>query len=84
MQIVIPMLGFGEHFRNAGYTIPKSLIEVEGKPMIGHVIEMFPGESDFIFICSENHLANIKYRMQKILHELCQTGRVIGSLALHC
>ncbi|QKM65633.1 hypothetical protein DCO17_01610 [Polynucleobacter tropicus] len=78
MQIVIPMSGFGERFRRAGYVVPKPLIEVDGKPIIGHVINMFPGETDFIFICNEDHLANPDYQMEKILHELCPTGRVVG------
>lgn len=78
MQIVIPMSGFGERFRRAGYAVPKPLIEVDGKPIIGHVIDMFPGETDFIFICNEDHLANPDYRMAQILHELCPTGRIVG------
>jgi len=78
VQIVIPMSGFGERFRRAGYTVPKPLIEVDGKPIIGHVIDMFPGETDFIFICNEDHLANPDYRMAQILTELCPTGRIIG------
>ena len=56
MQIVIPMSGFGERFRNAGYTTPKPLITIEGKPIIEHVVDMFPGEKNFIFICNEEHL----------------------------
>ena len=60
MQIVIPMSGFGERFRRAGYSVPKPLIEVDGKPIIQHVIEMFPGEEKFIFICNENHLQDLK------------------------
>lgn len=78
MQIVIPMSGFGERFRRAGYAVPKPLIEVDGKPIIGHVIDMFPGETDFIFICNEDHLANPDYRMAQILKDLCPTGKVIG------
>ena len=78
MQIVIPMSGFGERFRRAGYAVPKPLIEVDGKPIIGHVIDLFPGETDFIFICNEDHLANPDYRMAQILEELCPTGRVVG------
>jgi NDP-sugar pyrophosphorylase family protein len=78
VQIVIPMSGFGERFRRAGYAVPKPLIEVDGRPIIGHVIDLFPGEIDFIFICNEDHLANPDYRMQEILHELCPTGKVIG------
>ena len=48
MQIVIPMSGFGERFRKAGYTLPKPLIVIDGKPIIAHVIDMFPGETDFL------------------------------------
>ena len=41
MQIIIPMSGFGERFRAAGYAVPKPLIEVDGKTIIQHVVEMF-------------------------------------------
>lgn len=53
MQIIIPMSGFGERFRRAGYDVPKPLIEIDGMPIIAHVIDMFPGEHDFIFICNQ-------------------------------
>ena len=52
MKIIIPMSGFGERFRRAGFVIPKPLIEIDGKPVVAHVIDMFPGEFDFIFICN--------------------------------
>jgi len=78
MQIVIPMSGFGERFRRAGYEVPKPLIEIEGKPIIAHVIEMFPGESDFIFICNQDHLDNPHFKMRQILEEYCPSGRVYG------
>ena len=78
MQIVIPMSGFGERFRRAGYSVPKPLIEVDGRPIIGHVVDLFPGETEFIFICNEDHLANSSYRMAEILRELCPSGRVVG------
>lgn len=78
MQIVIPMSGFGERFRRAGYQVPKPLIEVDGRPIIGHVIDLFPGEKDFIFICNEDHLSNPEYRMEEILKALCPTGRIIA------
>lgn len=78
MQIVIPMSGFGERFRRAGYAAPKPLIEIDGKPIIAHVIDLFPGEHDFIFICNADHLAHAPYRMEAILKQHCPTGRVIG------
>ena len=58
MQIIIPMSGFGERFRRAGYQVPKPLIEIDGKPIIAHGVDMFPGEQDFLFICNNQHLGN--------------------------
>lgn len=78
MQIIIPMSGFGERFRRVGYKVPKPLIEIDGKPIVAHVIDMFPGEEDFIFICNQDHLDNADYRMEEILKEYCPTGRVVG------
>ena len=78
MQIVIPMSGFGERFRRAGYAVPKPLIEVDGLPIIGHVINLFPGETDFTFICNDEHLANPDFQMAEILKALCPMGRIVG------
>jgi NDP-sugar pyrophosphorylase family protein len=78
MQIIIPMSGFGERFRKAGYSVPKPLIEVEGKPIIAHVIDMFPGETNFIFICNEDHLNEPSYKMREILQDLCPTGKIVS------
>lgn len=78
MQIVIPMSGFGERFRRAGYTVPKPLIPVDGKPIIAHVIDMFPGETDFLFICNREHLDEPAYEMAEILKTHCPTGRILA------
>jgi NDP-sugar pyrophosphorylase family protein len=78
MQIVIPMSGFGERFRRAGYQVPKPLIPVDGKPIIAHVVDMFPGENDFIFICNADHLANPEYRMSETLREIAPQGKIVG------
>ncbi len=77
-QIVIPMSGFGERFRRAGYAVPKPLIEIEGKRIIAHVVDMFPGDSDFLLICNEDHLVDPDYRMAEILKTYCPNGRVVG------
>ena len=78
MQIIIPMSGFGERFRRAGYNLPKPLIEVEGKPIIAHVIDMFPGETDFIFICNRNHLENPNYKMRETLETLSPSSKIFS------
>ena len=75
MQIVIPMSGKGERFKKVGFESPKPLIEVNGKPIIAHILDLFEGETDFIFICDREHLK--KTRMQKIIKKYCPQGRII-------
>jgi len=75
-QILIPMSGFGERFRRAGYTVPKPLIEVNGKPVIAHVLDLFPGETDVHFICNRDHLVNRAWDMAGILKKYCPTGTI--------
>jgi len=74
MQIVIPMSGTGSRFRAAGYTTLKPLIEVEGRPIIEHIVNMYPGESDFLFICSSDALADTPLR--QVLQRICPHGRI--------
>ena len=52
MKIIIPMSGIGKRFIEAGYDLPKPLIIVENKPIIEHVINLFPNE-EYIFICND-------------------------------
>ena len=78
MQIIIPMSGFGERFRRAGYSVPKPLIEVDGKPVIAHVVDLFPGESNFLFICNQDHLDTPAFRMAEILERHCPGARIHG------
>lgn len=78
MQIVIPMSGFGERFRRAGYRVPKPLIEMDGKPVIAHVIDLFPGETDFLFVCNQEHLDTPEFRMREQLLQYCPSGRIVG------
>ncbi len=77
VQIVIPMSGFGERFRRAGYTVPKPLIPVDGKPIIAHVIDLFPGEADFLFICNREHLDEPSYAMAEQIEHYCPTSRIL-------
>lgn len=76
MQIVIPMSGAGRRFIEAGYTDPKPLIYIAGKPMIQYVVEMYPGQKDFIFICNNDHLERTP--MRAILANLAPEGTIMG------
>jgi UDP-N-acetylglucosamine diphosphorylase / glucose-1-phosphate thymidylyltransferase / UDP-N-acetylgalactosamine diphosphorylase / glucosamine-1-phosphate N-acetyltransferase / galactosamine-1-phosphate N-acetyltransferase len=52
MTIVIPMAGLGSRFRDAGFTTPKPLIPVLGRPMYAWAVESLPlaSASKLIFI----------------------------------
>jgi NDP-sugar pyrophosphorylase family protein len=58
IKLIIPMSGIGKRFIDAGYDLPKFLINVNKKPIIEHVVNLFPGILDVHFICNENHLKN--------------------------
>ncbi len=62
MKVIIPLSGLGSRFVAVGYTEIKPLITVEGRPIIAHVLDMFPGEDDIIFTCREEHLDNLPLR----------------------
>jgi NDP-sugar pyrophosphorylase family protein len=59
MKILIPMAGEGSRFFKDGYTFPKPLIDVKGKPMIQQVVENLNFDSEYIFLVRKDHL--IKY-----------------------
>lgn len=68
------MTGTGAQFRKAGYSEPKPLIKVDERPMIAHVLDMFPGETDFHFICRNEHLDNTA--LTSILQELAPKSTI--------
>ena len=78
MQLVIPMSGFGDRFREAGYQVPKPLIEVEGRPIVGHVVDLYPGVSRIVFICSREHLEHDRYRMRETLAGIAPRAAIVA------
>jgi HAD superfamily hydrolase (TIGR01509 family) len=64
LQVLIPMAGAGKRFEQAGYTFPKPLISVHGKPMIQVVVENINIDAKHIFIVQEKH--NKNYSMQHL------------------
>lgn len=43
MNVIIPLAGFGTRLRPHTYTKPKPLINVAGKPVLGHILDKFSG-----------------------------------------
>ncbi len=65
MNVLIPMAGAGSRFAAAGYTFPKPLIEVRGKPMIQMVVENLNIDANYIFIVQKEHYE--KYNLGQML-----------------
>jgi HAD superfamily hydrolase (TIGR01509 family) len=65
LNVLVPMAGAGSRFEQAGYTFPKPLIDVNGKPMIQTVVENLNIDANFIFVVQKNHRA--KYNLDSML-----------------
>src|SRR3990172_6947278 len=70
INIVVPMAGAGRKFAEVGYSFPKPLIDINGKPMIQLVIENIKPKvkHKFIFVCLNEHFE--KYSLAEILSNL--------------
>lgn len=79
MNVLVPMAGAGSRFANAGYTFPKPLIEVRGKPMIQVVVEALNVEAKYTYVVQKDHYE--KYNLQYLLNLLtpgCNIVQVEG------
>jgi len=79
MNVLIPMAGAGSRFQKAGYTFPKPLIEVNGKPMIQVVVENLNIDAKHIFVVQKEHYE--KYNLKHLLSLIspgCEVVQVDG------
>ena len=75
MNILIPMAGRGKRFEDAGYSFPKPLIDVGGKPMIQIIIENLNLSGKHIFLCQKEHYE--KYALNELLQLLSPNCDII-------
>jgi HAD superfamily hydrolase (TIGR01509 family) len=75
LNILIPMAGAGSRFQQAGYTFPKPLIDVEGKPMIQLVVENLNIEANYIFVVQKEH--RIKYNLDTLLNLIAPNCKIV-------
>jgi len=62
MNIIIPIGGVGQRFKDEDYLMPKPLINVLGKPMIHRVIDTLDiDDKDTIYIVYNNHLKEFNF-----------------------
>ena len=75
MNVLIPMAGHGSRFAQAGYSFPKPLIEVHGKPMIQVVVDNLAVEANFIFVVQKEHRE--KYNLDSMLNLITPGCKIV-------
>lgn len=75
LNVLIPMAGAGSRFAQAGYTFPKPLIEVNGKPMIEVVVKNLNIEANYIFLVQKEHYE--KYNLKYLLNLIAPNCKIV-------
>jgi HAD superfamily hydrolase (TIGR01509 family) len=75
LNILIPMAGAGSRFEQAGYTFPKPLIDVKGKPMIQVVVENLNIKANYIYIVQKSHRE--KYNLDTLLNLITPGCKIV-------
>lgn len=75
INIVIPMAGFGKRFSDSGYTVPKPLININGKSMIQIVVENIGIDGQYIFIVRKEHYE--QYNLGTHLNKVAPNCKII-------
>ena len=75
MNVLIPMAGAGSRFQQAGYTFPKPLIDVQGKPMIQVVVDNLNIEATYVYVVQKEHRA--KYNLDTLLNLITPNCKIV-------
>jgi HAD superfamily hydrolase (TIGR01509 family) len=75
MNVLIPMAGAGSRFQAAGYTFPKPLIDVEGKPMIQVVVDNLNIDATYIYVVQKEHRE--KYNLDTLLNLITPNCKIV-------
>jgi dTDP-glucose pyrophosphorylase len=75
MNVLIPMAGAGSRFTQTGYTFPKPLIDVEGKPMIQVVVDNLNIDATYIYVVQKEHRE--KYNLDTLLNLITPNCKIV-------
>lgn len=75
LNILIPMAGAGSRFQQAGYTFPKPLIDVDGKPMIQVVVDNLGFDATYTYVVQKEHYE--KYNLQYLLNLITPNCNIV-------
>jgi len=80
LNVLIPMAGAGSRFQQAGYTFPKPLIEVKGKPMIQVVVDNLNIKANYIYVVQKEHRE--KYNLDTLLNLITPGCKIVETEGL--
>lgn len=76
MKVILPMAGNGQRFFDAGYDLPKPLIDIKGKPMFARVIEnLWVNNAELTCIVRQDHVND--YEIDKRILEHYPDANII-------
>jgi NDP-sugar pyrophosphorylase family protein len=75
MKVIIPMSGMSSRFSAVGYQLPKYLLEIDGKTVIEHIVNLYPTDSEFVFIVNDKHAEQTN--ILDLLQTLCNNKKII-------
>ena len=75
LNVLIPMAGAGSRFAKAGYTFPKPLIDVRGKPMIQVVVENLNIDANYIYVVQKEHRE--QYNLDTLLNLITPGCKIV-------
>jgi HAD superfamily hydrolase (TIGR01509 family) len=75
MNVLIPMAGAGKRFEEMGYSFPKPLVDVDGKPMIQLVVESLNIDAKYIYVVQKEHYE--KYNLKHLLNLVTPNCEII-------
>jgi len=75
LNVLIPMAGAGTRFEKAGYSFPKPLIDVKGKPMIQIVVENLNIDANYIYVVQKSHVE--KYNLITLLNLITPNCKIV-------
>jgi beta-phosphoglucomutase-like phosphatase (HAD superfamily)/dTDP-glucose pyrophosphorylase len=76
INVLIPMAGEGSRFIEAGYSIPKPLIEINGESMINVVHDSIGLDAHYIFVARSEHIE--KFNLHDHINEFCKDFTIIA------
>jgi len=75
LNVLIPMAGAGSRFEQTGYTFPKPLIDVKGKPMIQVVVDNLNIKANYIYVVQKKHRE--KYNLDTLLNLITPNCKIV-------